>query len=462
MRTERRATIQENELLRGEIKRLDEINRLAQQNPAKKINVNKCDASVQSNISINEQNKIESTKGDSCEDIRNQTKTVNNLTNDFQSRNNSVGSGRENLNINNEALIGGILRQFQALQVNIELPLFDPVRSNLIEFIKNFEKYCVRKNIDENQKLIIIEDSLKGISRLWFDTVTVAFRNFEDFKNQFLDKFFSLEARMKVKAEWENRKYRAQDKSFQAYYNEQIKLAKFSVPKMEPHEVNFIIINQLPQRVRDILSTIEYKDSLKIAQALARLDLSRDDAYDKGTNYQANNSKHNQTKNYHSYNNQQYDCGNLTRNNYQENRANENWRNRNDQSGYNNSTRNRFNESNPRIRDQEEFKSRNEFRDRQNDRNVGNGGSGLNSGNTQNNLRSIHCERDTNFLEALCWDIIPEKIDDYSRDESRIVSPQMKIQIARNEYKMLIDSGSDVTCIAEKLYNQLRGGRGQN
>lgn len=72
-------------------------------------------------------------------------------------------------------------------------------------------------------------------------------------------------------------------------------MARISVLKMEVHEMNLIVINQFPQCVRDILSTIEYSDSLRIAQALACLDLSGGNAHDKGTNnYQSHNAQNNQ------------------------------------------------------------------------------------------------------------------------------------------------------------------------
>lgn len=95
----------------------------------------------------------------------------------MESVNHLAISRNENFNLNNDALINGILKQFQALQVNIELPSFDPERTNPIEFIKNFEKYCFSKNIDEKQKIIIVENALKGIARPWFDTVAVPFYN---------------------------------------------------------------------------------------------------------------------------------------------------------------------------------------------------------------------------------------------------------------------------------------------
>ena len=206
-------------------------------------------------------------------------------------------------------LILGILRQFETLQLNLALPAFEPDESNPVEFLKKFEKYCLRKGIGENQKLLIMEDALKGSSKIWFETIVPPFANYIQFKDEFLNKFFSREARMKIsgkKSEWENRKFRATDKSLQTFYDEQVKASRHAVPYMELHEIKYIIINQLPNRIKEILSTVDYGDSTKISQTLARLDLSNSANAEKSQNYsngniaQYNQSQLNKSNNSHN------------------------------------------------------------------------------------------------------------------------------------------------------------------
>lgn len=145
------------------------------------------------------------------------------------------------------------------------MPIFEPEKTNPIEFIKSFEKYCIRKNISNDHKMLIVEDALIGASKIWFETVEIPFDNFDQFKEDFIDKFFSVEVTMKAKSEWENKRFRVQDKSFLTYFNEQIRRARILVPRMEQHEINFIILNQFPNRVRDILATVDYNDTVKIS-----------------------------------------------------------------------------------------------------------------------------------------------------------------------------------------------------
>ena len=80
---------------------------------------------------------------------------------------------------------------------------------------------------------------------------------------------------MKAKATWENCRFRASDESLQAYFIEQLRLARLCLPSASASDINYIIIQQLPQRAREVLATIEYAETSKITQALARMDLTR-------------------------------------------------------------------------------------------------------------------------------------------------------------------------------------------
>lgn len=82
--------------------------------------------------------------------------------NDIQNNQNSTSLQIDH----NKELISGILKHFQQLQINIALPEFEPDRSNPVEFIRNFEKYCIPKDIVEHQKVLIVEDALRGSARV--------------------------------------------------------------------------------------------------------------------------------------------------------------------------------------------------------------------------------------------------------------------------------------------------------
>lgn len=60
------------------------------------------------------------------------------------------------------------------------------------------------------------------------------------------------------------------------------------------------------------------------------------------------------------------------------------------------------------------------------------------------------------FVDDLCWDIEPEKETVVNEVDTRIVSPRIRAVIEGHEVAVLIDSGSEVTVVSEKFYNELK------
>lgn len=123
----------------------------------------------------------------------------------------------------------------------------------------------------------MVEDALIGRAKLWYETRTSPFVNYKHFKDKFLEEFYSIEARMSAKTEWESRRFLSSDRSLQVYYVEQLHEAKFCLSSLNEYEINYLIIKQLPQRAREVLATIDYRDTSKILQSLARLDGMKSD-----------------------------------------------------------------------------------------------------------------------------------------------------------------------------------------
>lgn len=112
---------------------------------------------------------------------------------------------------------------------------------------------------------------------MWHDARAFPFITFQHFKDKFLEEFYSIEARMYAKSEWENRRFQNREGSLQSYYTEQLRGAKFYLSTLAEYEINYLIVKQFPQRAREVLATIDYSDTSKILQALARLDVTRKD-----------------------------------------------------------------------------------------------------------------------------------------------------------------------------------------
>lgn len=349
-------------------------------------------------------------------------------------------SGQDNL-------MKGLMNYFDALQVSISLPKFDGVKKNPIEFIKDIEKYFVRKNISEHLKLILVEDALTGKAKMWHDTRAFPFITFKHFKDKFLEEFYSIDVRMNAKYEWENRRFQVNDGSLQAYYTEQLRVAKFCLSSLAEYEINYLIVKQLPQRAREVLATIDYSDTSKILQALARLDVTRRDVengvpsnakdnnvgpnfnnYNKVQSGSDNQKDHNNANKKDSYGNSQY----RPRNNDGERFRN--WRQGGGPSGQ--SSREQGNENVHRKQN-----TRDTSRD---------------EGNQGNKVNAIVKSSMSEFVEDLCWDVEPEKETVLSEIESKIVSPRIRAVIEGHEVAVLVDSGSEVTALSEKFYNELK------
>ena len=174
-------------------------------------------------------------------------------------RNNAiVSSDNDNArNGLNDELVRGILNHFQSLQIIIDLPNYNGDKGNPAEFIERLEKYFVRKKIANNQKLNVTEDAVKGRARAWFEARPNSFINYGHFRSSFLQEFYSLEARAEIKNSWTTRKFKHSDGSLTEYYTEQRRIAKHISPPMDMYEINYHIINQLPPRVREVLSVID-------------------------------------------------------------------------------------------------------------------------------------------------------------------------------------------------------------
>ena len=183
-------------------------------------------------------------------------------------------------------LVQGILDHFQSLQIHVPIPTFDGL-GNPAEFIEKIEKYFVRKSVNVEQKLLFIEDALKGRARAWVDAHSTPFMNFLHFKSIFLNEFYSVKVRVESKNIWSTRKFKSSDGTLLEYFADQRRIAKYFNPPMDTYEINYHIIKQLPSRAREVLSVIDYIDTDRISQALGRLDASNKEVSENKATYNA-------------------------------------------------------------------------------------------------------------------------------------------------------------------------------
>lgn len=179
---------------------------------------------------------------------------------------------------NQSQLLGELVSKLQKVQIDVKTPAFrGEEHTNPREFLEELENYFVIKNISENQKVLVAKSCLGDRAKMWMMARGGVITNYEGFREQFLDEFYSTPIQIKFKSRWNSRHYRIQDGSLQTYFLTQIKEAKYFIPEMSAFETNYTTIQQMPWRVRDALTVIDFADTKRIIQALAHLDLGQED-----------------------------------------------------------------------------------------------------------------------------------------------------------------------------------------
>jgi len=77
--------------------------------------------------------------------------------------------------------------------IEISKPLFyaNNKDQHPIDFLQSLEEYFKVKQMNKEERLIIIRDCLKGSASNWYSTIKFQIRDYADFRNAFIDEFWS-------------------------------------------------------------------------------------------------------------------------------------------------------------------------------------------------------------------------------------------------------------------------------
>ena len=91
--------------------------------------------------------------------------------------------------------VGNIINSINNSQISTAFPKFDNENSkNPIEFLNEFDKYCIIKQINNENKIILILQCFTGKVRIWANSRS-DIQTFDAFRAAFLDEFYSIPVR---------------------------------------------------------------------------------------------------------------------------------------------------------------------------------------------------------------------------------------------------------------------------
>ncbi|XP_043474362.1 uncharacterized protein LOC122506313 [Leptopilina heterotoma] len=198
------------------------------------------------------------------------------------------------MNVNNEIFIGMILRKlnknndccrdcanrvFETLNDAFKTFNFNFEKFDLGEFenphyfLERIDKFFVLNRISIDEQLTILKYLLHGKVKTWFHIQQSPFIDINDFKIKFLNYFFSIPIQVNFKLKWYSRRFIPKRGNLQSYFMNQIYEAQYLFSEMDIGEIFYRIIQQMPNRVKDALVTVDYLNFDKILQSLVNLDL---------------------------------------------------------------------------------------------------------------------------------------------------------------------------------------------
>lgn len=186
----------------------------------------------------------------------------------------------ENSQENGNQLIRTLIDGLKVMNIDAKVPKFEESK-NPNQFIERLKKFYSLKAVSDKNKLSFLDGAFEGRARAWFETQKGLMINYIDFKNKFLAEFYSIPIRVQIKSGWLSRRFEGNLSNLQTYFMNQVKEAQYFLPIMEPYELHYTVIQQMPIRVREALATIDYNNFDRISQALSQLDLT----YQEKTNH---------------------------------------------------------------------------------------------------------------------------------------------------------------------------------
>lgn len=176
-----------------------------------------------------------------------------------------------------DRLVNGLVNHLQYSHIRVNPPIFKD-EMNPLDFIEDLDRFFRFKNIQLEGRLVVLDTLFEGKAGKWYRRVRDQFANYEQFKQSFLKEFYSTPFRVQFENRWATRRYTPRDGSLHAYFNQQLHETRHFDPPLTAYKKNYTIVQQLPSRVRGMVSSVNFADTEALSRTLTQIDGSQEDA----------------------------------------------------------------------------------------------------------------------------------------------------------------------------------------
>lgn len=154
-------------------------------------------------------------------------------------------------------------------------------------YLRKLEKYFERKSIYEEDKLLIVEESLKQNASNWYSIVNYLCNDYESFKVLFLEEFWSRDIQLNVWSQFSMANRVNGIKSYREYFGSWVQKVKYlDFLELNESEIINIIAKHFPGYIQAILVSMPIKSFMEATNLLGR-----EDAYNNNYNNDQNINK---------------------------------------------------------------------------------------------------------------------------------------------------------------------------
>lgn len=193
--------------------------------------------------------------------------------------------------------------EHKSSNVEISKPLFyaNSKDQHPIEFLQSLEEYFKVKQMTKEEKLIIIRDCLKGTAGNWYSTVKFQIRNYTEFRDVFIDEFWSRPIQIQTWSNCLNTTRVPDNVSYREHFSQWAsKLRYLQVPELSEEEIVSNIANHYPGYLRAILVSLPDKSVINAMKVLG----TEENRRNKSSSTENDNTENSNNQNNNSWNNQ--------------------------------------------------------------------------------------------------------------------------------------------------------------